>query len=444
MKRVGRLIGVLSQTPFMSALCLWLLLWMTWGWARESEDGIGSWLSEQIGLVVPSNSSVARMQQGEIGVAQRFIVEDQGAASLLDGEHAAHHPRVLATLYVRKAESKYGMFAVTRAVDGVSATVTTFEPTLSVRQRREHVVKLCDGNEELKPYRGAFVPGGAPVKIQRVVASGYVVNAIAAGLVLVGLRSMVWAWRGVRLPWGRNAAWQRAAEAQGGVWGRVFTSSPWTTLLCGACVWVMVMINLKPLTMWMMRYRHDTLLQTYPGFNSSPMMQMWYGVGAASRPSSAADFRASIQSSLRTLNIRVALLEERGTWLAPMWTADEPILVFTNPPDTQSRRAKAEQVVVPILFGTPPAGGGLWDAPQPRRMLVDGVYYNVIMLAFGMITVYSVRWTWEGLVWPWQWKRLRQGVCVKCGYSLAGISGVQCPECGNARNNLNAIQASQQ
>lgn len=439
MKRLREHLAALIQTPFMSALCIAALMWLTWTCSRGSGDGFGNWLAQSVGLDTADATPQGRSQSSFASVVQQFIVEDAGEVSLVDGEKAQHHPRILAALYIRTGTSQSGAFAVTRVVDSVSATVINFDPSLSRQQRREYVLKQCDSQEELRKFRGAFAPGLTTTQIDRSQLSGYAINLLTIAVFLLFMWSLAWAWRGVRLPWGHNAAWRRAAQAQGGIWGRTLTTSPWTTLLCGTRVWLLVMTYLRPFTSWMMRVRQDFVLQTYPGLTPNPMMQMLYSSNA-----SVADIRASFRTSLRIMNIRFALLEDKGTWLAPMWTASEPLLEFTNSPDTASRRAQTEQLVLPTLAITPTAAAGLWVAPQPRRMLPDGVYYNAILLAFGMIAVYSMRWTWEGVVWPWQWKRLRQGVCVKCGYSLAGISGVQCPECGNARNNLDVIQAPQQ
>jgi hypothetical protein len=77
-------------------------------------------------------------------------------------------------------------------------------------------------------------------------------------------------------------------------------------------------------------------------------------------------------------------------------------------------------------FGMWTSGGSWWvprfydDRPFAYRFDLPLIYPAVLMLG------------WSGLLYwnPGRRRRLVAGCCVGCGYSLAGLDGGVCPECG--------------
>ncbi|MBN8598705.1 MAG: hypothetical protein J0L78_13625 [Planctomycetes bacterium] len=59
----------------------------------------------------------------------------------------------------------------------------------------------------------------------------------------------------------------------------------------------------------------------------------------------------------------------------------------------------------------------------PTYIIWRGMILNVLFFA----AVFSCPWWIRELV---RWRRARNGRCVHCGYSIAGLSSEKCPECG--------------
>lgn len=59
----------------------------------------------------------------------------------------------------------------------------------------------------------------------------------------------------------------------------------------------------------------------------------------------------------------------------------------------------------------------------PTDIIWRGMILNVLFFA----AVFSCPWWMGSLV---RWRRARAGRCVRCGYSIAGLSSEKCPECG--------------
>lgn len=424
MKRVWRFLALLSVTPIMTVVCVVTLGWMTWRVMDQAQEGIAADLKQKFRIVTPTDVwlSVARSQASR--AEHLLIVEEAGRARLEDAENALHHPRILASLFITKGVQKRGVFAPTEVADSVTAMVAPFDASMSIEQARDYVLQKCRSTTGLQVYQSALASGIAQTAITGANIAGYVTNAAAISLIAMGLWSLRWLWRGAKMPWGVNAAWKQAANGKSKAWwtSRVLVISPLMTGVCAVCAWLMVMVNRAPFTDQMAQWQAEMLVWKYPTYTPAPTLSLWHLIRV----------REPAKATVITKRVRCGIIPSTNPdWFAPMWTASEPCLQFiVDDADNKARRRYVVRELFGYLPSMPDDLDELWIAPQTRHVVWKGVAYNAVLAGFALLMIISCRWLIDGVVWPWQARRLRQGVCIKCGYSLVGLNAEKCPECG--------------
>lgn len=196
---------MLSVTPLMTAVCVVALVWITRHVLHEERMGEDGWnvhkLAVKLGYEKPINYPFGwnvdgwpATPAGDIEV----VVERNGHFDLVkcDSLQSDGDSRYIATLFSPKWHSSRGVFAITQHV-WIRPISHPVNPALPDERSNwtDHPEKLSN---ELKPYAEAL-RSSTHYFYTTTVFQGYALNAAALACVVLGIRSLVWLWRGVPL-----------------------------------------------------------------------------------------------------------------------------------------------------------------------------------------------------------------------------------------------------
>lgn len=451
MRRIWRFILALSVTPLMTAACLGILAWMTWNVALEYRFGSSQW---HVGKVVYwLQESTRRYPPGWPPEVYRrgapphvfVVIEDGSGLRRVDGD-SIDDPTATCVILTTDFEpiARYGMFAITSEWWRTSAKLMqggtqVVSPKLSAR-----IAEKMKHDRGLSMYANTVLKSNG--RVPTVVWSGYMYNAIAVVVAALCAYSLQWIWRGARMPWGDNRSWRIATNSPTRWWWfrRIVLLSPWTQLVLAVVFVVMLMVNRSPRWGWQHRLRYDIRTALSP-------IHLWNFDQHKVPSSYARHNRMSLGSTvmapwlseeeedqwsrlgIRIPQFQIVLDDSEFPWFAPMTSNSRAVVeLLVNSSNSQSLlqiRESFQQLMIDRGVITPDQAPLLWTV-QPKRIVWQGVLFNSIMLAVAGAFLASLLWLRDGVVWPWNARRLRQGLCHKCGYSLSGLSAAKCPECG--------------
>lgn len=457
MRRVWRFILALSVTPLMTAACLGILAWMTWNVALEYRFGSSQW---HVGKVVYwLQESTRRYPPGWPPRVYRrgappqvfVVIEDGSGLRRVDGD-SIDDPTATCVILTTDFEpiARSGMFAITSEWWRTSATLMqggtqVVSPKLSAR-----IAEKMKHDRGLSMYANTVLISNG--RVPTVVWSGYMYNAIAVVVAALCAYSLQWIWRGARMPWSMNRAWGIAAGKRTLRWwcGRTLLWSPWATLLFASLLVVLVMVNRSPRWEWQVRLRdllqaapHVADLLQYdpsrlpesPFLDGLPLPPGFLNRAARTDPILPAPWLTQNErDEWGKAGIRIPVFHSNQyPFLAPMTTSNHAAVeLLVNPSNSYSlreHRDSFQNLMISRGVITPEQAPLLWTV-QPKRIVWQGVLFNGLMLIVAGAFLASLVWLRDGVVWPWNARRLRQGVCLKCSYSLIGLNAAKCPECG--------------
>ncbi len=451
MRRVWRFILALSVTPLMTAGCLAILAWMTWNAAFIERDKNHGW---HVGKVVDwlQGNPIRYPSSWPAGVFRRgapsnvtVIYEKDG--KLIESETVGipdYQSAIVVVSQQTEPQSRSGVFAITREEWTITATLMYNGQVVKSSAFANDLASKCDKHPLFRRFSEAVRVGNSTKTSVRW--SGYVYNTAAAGSVLLCLYSLQWIWRGARMPWGDNRSWRSATNSPTRWWWfrRIFLLSPWTQLVLAVVFVVMLMVNRSPRWGWQHRLRYDIRTALSP-------IHLW-NFDQHKVPSSYARYnRMSLDSTvmapwlseeekdqwgrlgIRIPQFQIVLDDSEFPWFAPMTSNSRAVVeLLVNSSNSQSLlqiRESFQQLMIDRGVITPEQDPLVWTV-QPKRIVWQGVLFNGLMLIVAGAFLASLVWLRDGVVWPWNARRLRQGVCLKCSYSLIGLNAAKCPECG--------------
>lgn len=449
LKRLWRFFALLSVTPIMTVMCLVALGWII-------VDSLGFWgvvsrssILSTIALNVMNDRSVNALQTerepleplGFIASNKMFLIEDGNGFTQVDESQVVDGRAYGIRVTSSDVLVRMGRLAATRVVHHMRIeAIQNREVVTDITERDRLSYKL----EQQLRYRhlSLGLQVDYPVRTEHVLIKGYVVNGCAILICFMFLFSLWWIWAGVRWPWGQNRAWQRAAQRPRTVayCALLLLFSPLTVTAALLCCVFIVSGNLQNAR----RAEQGTLAaEDIVPARPSGRWQLLHHLDFKEHSVANELRRRSRQIEglsdhdqlvIKAWNGRFVYSEpERSLWLAAMYEPTGPF-VWIDPVPESADDIEALQRVFDT-FARQHLRSPRWQSGNPWagdhfRLLWGGVGRNAALLACIVIGAFSLRWLIDGVVWPWHVRRLRQGACMKCGYSLAGLNADKCPECG--------------
>ncbi len=135
-------------------------------------------------------------------------------------------------------------------------------------------------------------------------------------------------------------------------------------------------------------------------------------------------------------------VEDDGLWAPCVRSVEDEITVQTNPPDAvksvppveiaKARRMFVQQALRDWTLDVEFAERLTAGDQAARTILWMGVAHNAATVGSSVVFAVSLGWIGEWLRNRRKRRQLAAGRCPTCGYSLAGLVGTICPECGKS------------